>query len=70
MICFDCFELVERLEFHVCTDTASTRQYFLEDMTWFQVSRFNKFFQARTTRKKILRQLNKTQFIRVFPQET
>ena len=48
MAYFDCFGLVRRLEFHVCTEKTSTRQYFLGDMTYFQVSYFKKLFQAQT----------------------
>ena len=48
----DCFGLVERLEFHICADKTSNRQYFLEDFTMLQASIFNKFFQARTTSHK------------------
>ena len=66
---FDCFGLVGKLEFHVCADKTSNRQY-LGDMTWLPVSLFKRFFQAQTTSPEILRKLYKTQFITVFPQKT
>ena len=52
MTYFDCFGLVGRLEFHVCANKTSNRQYSGGDMTRLQVSRFNKFLQAQTTSHK------------------
>ena len=52
MTYFDFFGLVGRLEFHVCADKTSKRQYLGGVMTRLQVSLFNKFFQAQTTSYK------------------
>ena len=71
MTYFDCFWLVGRLKFHICADKTSYRQYFFGDMTRLQVS-FSSiiFLRLRQPVTKILRQLYKANFIRVFSQKT
>ena len=47
MTYFDCFDWIKKLEIHVCDVKTSTKQYFLGDTTWFQVSLFKFFFRFR-----------------------